>query len=154
MRFLIATDGSHFSKAAIEKCADLIANTADTEVRVISIYEKLGPMAGEPFGVSREYYLQAENASRLIADEAVTTAVDTLHKRFPDMKFAVTSEVDRGRAARLIVEAAAEWNADVIVVGSHGHGFWGRNLMGSVSDAVVHHAPCSVLVVRTDAPEP
>ena len=38
------------------------------------------------------------------------------------------------------------------VAGSHGYGFWERNLLGSVSDAVVHQAHCTVLVVRS-APE-
>ena len=67
------------------------------------------------------------------------------------MKFTIESEVERGRASRVIVEAAADWDADLIVLGSHGYGFWERNLLGSVSDSVVHHAPCSVMVVRTPA---
>jgi nucleotide-binding universal stress UspA family protein len=149
MKVLIATDGSPFSLAAIEKCADLITNTADTEIKVMSVYEKLGPMAGEPFGVATDYYREAESSARLLAEQAVTEAVDAIRKRFPDMKFTISTEVDRGRAARVIVEAAAEWKADMIVMGSHGHGFWARNLLGSVSDAVVHHAPCSVFVVRS-----
>jgi len=48
----------------------------------------------------------------------------------------------------MIVEAAEEWDADMIVVGSHGHGFWGRLALGSVSDAVIHQAPCSVLIAK------
>ncbi len=47
-----------------------------------------------------------------------------------------------------IVEEAQKWSADLIVLGSHGYGFWERMLLGSVSNAVVHHAPCSVLIVR------
>ncbi|MCB1025610.1 MAG: universal stress protein [Acidobacteria bacterium] len=47
-----------------------------------------------------------------------------------------------------IVEKAKRWNADLIIVGSHGRGFWGRVMLGSISDSLVHHAPCSVLVVR------
>ena len=53
-----------------------------------------------------------------------------------------------GRPAQFIVDAAKEFEADMIIVGSHGRGFWGKLTLGSVSDAVVHHAPCSVLVVR------
>jgi nucleotide-binding universal stress UspA family protein len=60
----------------------------------------------------------------------------------------VANEVLRGGAAPAIVEAACEWDADLIVVGSHGYGFWSRALLGSVSNSVVHHAPCSVLIVR------
>lgn len=53
-----------------------------------------------------------------------------------------------GAADRAIIETAKEWEADLIVVGSHGRGFWGRLTAGSVSDSLVHHAPCSVLVAR------
>ena len=53
-----------------------------------------------------------------------------------------------GATNRVIIETAKDWNADLIVVGSHGRGFWGRTMIGSVSDSVIHHAPCSVLVVR------
>jgi len=53
-----------------------------------------------------------------------------------------------GAPSRMIIESATNWGADLIVVGSHGRGFWGRVMLGSVSDAILHHAPCSVLVVR------
>ena len=54
-----------------------------------------------------------------------------------------------GDPAESIVEAARSEGADVIVVGSHGRGAIGRALIGSVSDQVVRHAPCPVLVVRS-----
>jgi nucleotide-binding universal stress UspA family protein len=54
-----------------------------------------------------------------------------------------------GDPAESIVEAALSERADVIVVGSHGRGALGRALIGSVSDQVVRHAPCPVLVVRS-----
>jgi nucleotide-binding universal stress UspA family protein len=54
-----------------------------------------------------------------------------------------------GDPAESIVEAARSERADVIVVGSHGRGAIGRALIGSVSDQVVRHAPCPVLVVRS-----
>jgi nucleotide-binding universal stress UspA family protein len=53
-----------------------------------------------------------------------------------------------GDPAESIVDAARSERADVIVVGSHGRGALGRALIGSVSDQVVRHAPCPVLVVR------
>jgi nucleotide-binding universal stress UspA family protein len=54
-----------------------------------------------------------------------------------------------GDPAESIVDAARSERADVIVVGSHGRGALGRALIGSVSDQVVRHAPCPVLVVRS-----
>jgi nucleotide-binding universal stress UspA family protein len=57
--------------------------------------------------------------------------------------------VEDGNPAHRLVEAAANWDADLIVVGAHGHGGLGP-IVGSVARAVLYHAPCSVLVV----PEP
>jgi nucleotide-binding universal stress UspA family protein len=48
-----------------------------------------------------------------------------------------------------IIDHAAEWHADLIVAGSHGWEGLNRFLLGSVSESVVRHAPCSVEVVRT-----
>ncbi|MBK6590709.1 MAG: universal stress protein [Acidobacteria bacterium] len=48
----------------------------------------------------------------------------------------------------MVVEAAEEWNADMIVVGFARPRFWSRALLGSISDSVCKHAKCSVLVVR------
>jgi nucleotide-binding universal stress UspA family protein len=48
----------------------------------------------------------------------------------------------------MILDEAERWGADLIVVGSHGYRAWERFLLGSVSQAVVSHAKCSVEVVR------
>ena len=53
-----------------------------------------------------------------------------------------------GDPAESIVAAAESEGADIIVVGSHGRAALGRALIGSVSDQVVRHAPCPVMVVR------
>jgi nucleotide-binding universal stress UspA family protein len=58
----------------------------------------------------------------------------------------VHAELRDGPASRVLVEAAKD--ADLLVVGSRGHGGFVGALLGSVSSAVVHHAPCPVLVVR------
>jgi nucleotide-binding universal stress UspA family protein len=54
-----------------------------------------------------------------------------------------------GKPALEIVKSAKEWPADVIVLGSHGRTGVARVFLGSVAEAVLRHAPCSVLVIRT-----
>ncbi len=105
-------------------------------------------MAAEPFAVSAEYYQKLDEIARANAKAAVDEAVELIRKRTGDAELDLTSVVAFGRPAEMIVEAANEWKPDLLVVGSHGRGFWGRLTLGSVSDAVVHHAPCSVLIVR------
>jgi nucleotide-binding universal stress UspA family protein len=48
----------------------------------------------------------------------------------------------------VILDTAAKWHADLIVIGSHGRKGLDRFLLGSVSEAVARHAPCSVQIVR------
>lgn len=148
MKVLIATDGSKFSLAAVKKAAGMLPNTAETEIKILSVYEHAVLTSGEPFGVLAEYHQEAENLSRKVSENAVADAAALLAEAVPAAKFSVSTEIGRGNSARVILEFAAEWNADVIVMGSHGYGFWERNLLGSVSDSVVHHAPCSVMIIR------
>ena len=53
----------------------------------------------------------------------------------------------KGDADELIVEKATDLQADIIILGSHGHGRLHKALVGSVSEAVIRHAPCNVMIV-------
>lgn len=148
MKILIATDGSDFSRAAVEKCCRMLKLSDHPEIKIISVYEQVVPMAAEPFAISAQYYQEMmEIARKQCEGFAADTAVqikNTLNGSTPKIE----TEVRLGAAPQIIVDEARDWNADLIVVGSHGRGFWGRLTLGSVSDAIIHHAPCSVLVAR------
>ena len=146
MKILIATDGSKYGTAALEQGCELAANMPMSEIMLVTAYELPGPIAAEPY-VSAPIYTQeiVENLSTA-AESVLASARRTVARTCPAVPVNVR-EV-RGSAASAIVDEAADWGADLIVVGSHGHGFWGRTLLGSASDEVVHHAPCSVMVVR------
>ena len=149
MRILIVTDGSKFSEAAIEVCPNIIAEPARAAIKVISTFEF--PTV-EPFDPmtegSVEFYDQFEEAEHAQATEYAEQAATHIRSLFPNIKLDLTTQVIQDAPQRAIIETAESWKADLIVVGSHGYGFWERALLGSVSSSIVHHAPCSVLVVR------
>jgi nucleotide-binding universal stress UspA family protein len=145
MKILIATDGSDFSRAAVETACNLAGSMA-SEVRVISAYDTPASIAAEPFVGTPELYQELIDGLKDVAEKAANSASDTVRDRCPHAK--VDTLVEMGHPAEAVLQAAKDWSADLIVVGSHGLGFWGRTLLGSVSNAVVHHAHCPVLVVR------
>ncbi len=153
MKILIATDGSVYSKAAIDMLANIIAKPENTSLKIISAFEHPTSIAAEPFAVSAEYYNEMAQFLREQAKQSVKHAETAIRSLFPGSLLDITTEVLDGSPQRIIVETAQEWGADLIVVGSHGYGFWSRALLGSISNSVVNHAPCSVLVVRTAAAE-
>lgn len=146
MKIIIATDGSEYSRAAIEKACQFLDNRKRVEIKIISVYQGYIPLNTHPqlFQYAEEF----EQAMKKQAQENADEAVALINKTLPEFSLEVTTLVRLGANDRVIVETAEEWNADLIVVGSHGRGFWGRALIGSVSDSVIHHAPCSVLIVR------
>jgi len=79
---------------------------------------------------------------------SATALVDSAVSRLCGAGFAAEAVVIEGETRRAIVDLAASWPADVIVLGSHGRRLFNRMLLGSVSEGVVRHAPCSVTVVR------
>lgn len=148
MKVLLATEGSEFSNAAIDKCCRMFAESDNTEVRIVSAVEPTIPPI-EPFAISADYIREINAAAHKHADEVVSQAEARIRDRLPALSSDLTTKVATGSPAQVIVEEAESWGADVIFVGSHGYGFWERAWLGSVSNSVVHHAPCSVMVVRT-----
>lgn len=151
MKILIATDGSEFSRAAVEKCSRMLNLFENPQIKIVSVYEQMAPMAAEPFAISAQYYQEMMDLARKQCETFANDSVEQIKKMFPESISSIETEVRLGAPARVIVDEARDWNADLIVVGSHGRGFWGRLTLGSVSDAIVHHAPCSVLVARADS---
>ena len=148
MKILIATDGSEFSHNALAKAADIAEGKEHVSFLVMSVYEPQVPVAAEPFAVSPKFMQQLDEIAEARAQESVNEAKGFLRQRFTNLSIKIDGKVAMGRPAQLIVEMAESWEADLIVAGSHGHGFWGRLAVGSVSDSILHHAPCSVLIVR------
>jgi nucleotide-binding universal stress UspA family protein len=62
--------------------------------------------------------------------------------------FQTTVSIPDGEPRHAIIDAACDWHADLIMIGSHGRRGLDRVLMGSVAEAVVRHAPCSVEIER------
>lgn len=149
MKILVATDGSDYSLEAVKKCGELLKYDEPAEIRIISIIEPLAPVGVEPFGVSTNYYAEAEKEAEKNAQDVVKNSKELLEGLVSGSDVTVLTKVFFSRSTKgAIVDDAQSWGADLIVLGSHGYGFVKRMLIGSVSDAVVKYAPCSVLVVR------
>jgi len=146
MKILIAVDGSCYSDAALDEVGQR-SWPRGTEILVVNAYEF--PIAATPevWALPANYYEQLENAVRAHADAIVAAALSRLAQALP-AEFAVEGKAIAGSPKRVIADEAAKWHADLIVVGSHGYPAWERLLLGSVSQAVVSHANCSVEVVR------
>jgi nucleotide-binding universal stress UspA family protein len=146
MKIILAIDGSPCSDAAIEEVARR-PWPVDTQVRIISVIETPAPLVAEPYLMAGSYFVEAEKICRRQAEDAVGQAAAKM-RGGQNGNPQVSTQVLAGSPKRTIVEEAEEWDADLIVVGSHGYHSWERMLLGSVSQSVSAHAKCSVEIVR------
>lgn len=146
MKILLATDGSEFSTAAVSECCSLITRPESTEIRVLSVYQDMYVLAGEPFVTPPDYLQEIADASKAQAENAAARVEEQIRVRLGDSITVLREVVQGAQPEQRILEEAERWEPDMVVVGSHGKGFLGR-MLGTISDAVVHHADCSVLVV-------
>jgi nucleotide-binding universal stress UspA family protein len=148
MKILLATDGSEFSTTAVEECSKYIASGLASEIKIVSVYEAHVPIAGEPFVIASDCYQKLTDLARDRTLDILKSTRAVLSEVKTKLPVEITTESELADPRSFIVQVAKKWGADMIIVGSHGRGFWGRIALGSVSDSVVHSAPCSVLVVR------
>jgi nucleotide-binding universal stress UspA family protein len=141
-KIVLAIDGSEFSLAAAQSVADR-PWPDKAEVKAVCVIHVPDPVTesweGASEAISRiegEYFEEAE--------EDLTAASKILAGAGLD----VTTAVLEGYPKTVILEEADRWEADLVVVGSHGRRGVSRLVMGSVSEAVAMHAHCSVEVIR------
>ncbi len=137
---LIAVDGSPTSRHAATQGFGLARQTG-AKVTLLFVLETppvipIGPLSGYVMTAAPRTDADLERARQELAELAKDAGVTT------DVR------VELGVPADVICEIAEKLSVELIVVGAHGMGAGTRWLLGSVSDRVVHHAPCAVMVVR------
>jgi nucleotide-binding universal stress UspA family protein len=146
MKILIAIDGSDYSQGAL-KSVITRPWPPDTAVKVLHVVEPPSLLMGREMGGYDPEFEMVWKALREQAKELVEKAAEKLR----EAKFQVSTELVEGDPKSQILDAAKEWHADMIVLGSHGRSGFSRFLLGSVSQEVVRHAHCSVEIIRTAA---
>jgi nucleotide-binding universal stress UspA family protein len=136
MKILIGVDDSSFSQIAVEEVARRLWEPG-TAVKILSVIES-------PYNPAHQES-SSDNPFK-IARAAVDNATEALRRGVN--KFEITGDIIEGSPKRVILDVAEAWDADLIVVGSHGRRGLDRFLLGSVSQAVALHASCSVEIVR------
>jgi nucleotide-binding universal stress UspA family protein len=145
-KILLATDGSEEAQLALSTAVDQ-ANSTNSELHLVTV----GPWNPDPSYATHEasYRWQTyEEVIEALGKEA-QQILDEQVKKIEEAGGTVQEAyVRRGQKDQEIVRLAEEIGAGLIVIGSRGRAGVRRALMGSVSDSVVRHAHCPVLVVR------
>lgn len=145
---LLATDGSDLATAAMTRGVALLGR----DHRFLSLAvvppafvpaAAVSPMDAHPTVIDPELETRIEEQDRANSVRDLELLASVLEIQAEPM-------VEVGEPGPTICVVAARVNADVIVIGSHGHGWIKRVLIGSVSNHVLHHAPCPVLVMRLE----
>jgi nucleotide-binding universal stress UspA family protein len=148
MKIVVATDGSEAAIDAGRRSLELLRPHAHVAVvMVIPEYEDRMEDAGGIEGPVITYKEADKDWKR--STSMGQSALDrTAAVLGPDVEVRLVPDDEATGAA--VVRVAHEMNADVFVIGSSGKNWLSRHFGGSVSDYVVHHAPCPVMLIRHD----
>lgn len=146
MKVLLAIDGSECGQAAVDS---VLARPwpDNTSILVLHVVQVVAPCYIGYYGGYMDALTFVDETGRHYGQGILHKAVAQLKEGLPDL--AVNCVLTIGSSpADEIVEEAKRWKADIIIVGSHGRTGLSRFFMGSVAEAVLHRAPCSVEVIR------
>ncbi len=143
-RIVVGTDGSETAAEAVKQAIEL-ARLSDATLDIVSAFEpvpqsRIREESGE---------IPGDVAYAVGPREDVNTILEAAAAPALQAKVEVNTHPREGDPADVILDVAEEIKADLIVVGNKGMTGAKRFLLGSVPNKVSHHAPCSVLIVRT-----
>lgn len=145
---LVAVDFSDVTDRVVAT-AEQMARAFGAKVWLMHVVPDVRPLAsfGEvPFQWPE---VEAESPERFPVEQR---QMQTLLFGLKDKGLNVESLLMRGSAVEEIVDVAERYQIDLIVMGSHGHGAWYELVVGTVSEGVLHRAPCPTLIVPSEKP--
>lgn len=143
-RIVVPVDGSETAQKALTTALQM-ARESNGCVHLVHVVEGLTPMAADPYGAySGEVIEVMRQSGRKILDDALALA------RAEGVQ-ADTQLFDNfgARLAEVVADSATRFNADLLVVGTHGRRGLGRVLMGSGAEQIIRLSPVPVLVLRS-----
>ena len=141
---VVGTDGSETAGEAVRQAIEL-ASAVGATIHLVSAFEPVGNQR------LREERVQAPDDMQWMVNERedVEATLKAAADQIKEAGVQVETYSRQGDPADAILDVAEEQNADLIIVGNKGMTGAKRFLLGSVPNKVSHHAPCSVLIVRT-----
>jgi nucleotide-binding universal stress UspA family protein len=141
---VVGTDGSDTAREAVRQATEL-AQKLGGSIQLVSAYEPV------PEGRLREERQEVPEDLQWMVNprEDVTTTLEEVGEELKQQGIEVGTHAREGDPADAILDVAEEKGADLIVVGNKGMTGAKRFLLGSVPNKVSHHAPCSVMIIRT-----
>ena len=141
---VVGTDGSDTAGEAVRQATEL-ARIVRARVHVVSAYEPVGSAR-----LREERNRVPEDMQWLVNPrEDVERALEEAATSLRELGVQVSTYARQGDPADAILDVAEEQKADLIVVGNKGMSGAKRFLLGSVPNKVSHHAPCTVMIIRT-----
>ena len=142
---VVGTDGSDTAKKAVQEAADL-ASSVGAAVNIVSAYAPVSSQRLREEQREAPDDVQWQVTPREDVDAMLSAAEEQVSGAGVKE---VNTHAREGDPADAILDVAEEQGCDLIVVGNKGMSGAKRFLLGSVPNKVSHHAPCSVLIVRT-----
>ena len=143
-RIVVGTDGSETAAEAVRQATEL-AKISNARLDVVSAYEPIPRQRLQEEQRQAPGDVQYEIGPR----EDVNATIDSAVGKAKNEGLEVEGHAREGDPADAILDVAEEIKADLIVVGNKGMTGARRFLLGSVPNKVSHHAPCSVIIIRT-----
>ena len=141
---VVGTDGSETANEAVRQATEL-AKAVGGKVMIVSAFEPVGNQR-----LREERQQVPEDMQWMVNErEDVEATLSSAAERIGEAGVEVETFSRQGDPADAILDVAEENNADLIIVGNKGMSGAKRFLLGSVPNKVSHHAPCSVMIIRT-----
>jgi nucleotide-binding universal stress UspA family protein len=141
---VVGTDGSETAGEAVRQATEL-AKAVGATVNLVSAFEPVGNQR-----LREERQQVPEDMSWMVNErEDVNATLKQAQEQLQEEGVKVEIFARQGDPADAILDVAEEQNADLIIVGNKGMSGAKRFLLGSVPNKVSHHAPCSVMIIRT-----